>query len=149
MTDKYSAEGLKAASDLVKQVITLSTGIIALTITFLESIIQPVADGARTVPWSLIVAWVLFVCTVILGMATLGTITGSLNALDLKQNGQQLTPDQRAAAEALADSQNVRHPARLMMGMFALALAFTVATAFTLGEPPPEQAGRVAATAET
>ena len=44
-------EGLKAALETAKQVITLSTGVVALTVTFLEKIVQPQAgSAARLVP---------------------------------------------------------------------------------------------------
>jgi hypothetical protein len=46
-------EGLKAALETTKQVIALSTGVVALTVTFLEKIVQPVPGVAREVPGTL------------------------------------------------------------------------------------------------
>lgn len=126
------AEGLKSAADMVKQVITLSTGIIALTITFLEKIVQPSAEGLvwRHVPWALIIAWGCYLIAVLLGLMTLGAITGSLNALDRKERGMQLDDPQGRAAEMLAGGSNVVIPARLMSLAFVLALVFTVVAVF-------------------
>jgi hypothetical protein len=37
----FSVEGLKSSAETTKQIIVLSTGVIALTVTFLEKIVQP------------------------------------------------------------------------------------------------------------
>jgi hypothetical protein len=88
MSEKLSSEGLKAAADTTKQIITLSTGVIALTVTFLEKIVQPVApSGSRSVPWTIFGAWIVFGLAIVAGVATLGAVSGSLDAMDRKQNG--------------------------------------------------------------
>lgn len=133
MADKLSAEGLKAAADTTKQIITLSTGVIALTITFLEKVIQPATpSAARAVPWSMFAAWILFGLAILFGVVTLGAITGTLNALDRQQNGQTLNAAQTAAVNSLAQGTNVQGPAFVMYGAFLSALAFTIWTGFAV-----------------
>lgn len=130
MAEKLSAEGLKAAADFTKQVITLSTGVITLTVTFLEKIIQPTAGATRHVPVSMFSAWILFGISVIAGVATLGAIAGTLEALDRKQNEMPLSEVQRAAVDALGSGANVTWPARAMAVCFLLGMLCTIATGF-------------------
>ncbi|WP_315830757.1 hypothetical protein [Bradyrhizobium prioriisuperbiae] len=134
MADKPSSEGLKSAADTTKQIITLSTGVIALTVTFLEKVVQTTASGAgtRSVPWSMFVAWILFGVAILAAVATLGAITGTLDALDRKQNGLTLNDSQTQAIEDLANGSNVKTPALVMSATFILAMGFTIATGFLL-----------------
>ena len=132
MTDKLSFEGLKSAADTTKQIITLATGVIALTVTFLEKIVQPQTSAARAVPWTLFGAWILFGLAILFAVITLGAITGSLDALDRKQNGLSTTASQDAAIGSLANCSNVRIPAVIMSFVFVGGMALTIATGFLL-----------------
>jgi hypothetical protein len=133
MADKLVSEGLKAAADTTKQIITLSTGVIALTVTFLEKIVQPSAGaGSRAVPWTMFAAWILFGLAIIAGIMTLGAISGTLDAMDRKQNGLATTPIQDTAIDALAGGSNVRIPAIAMSVLFLGGMAFTIATGFLM-----------------
>jgi hypothetical protein len=133
MADKLASEGLKAAADTTKQIITLSTGVIALTVTFLEKIVQP-SDvvGSRSVPWTIFAAWIFFGLAIIGGTATLGAISGTLDAMDRKQNDLATTPNQDEAINALACGSNIRIPARAMSVLFLGGMAFTIATGFLM-----------------
>ena len=92
MPNKLSSEGLKAATDATKQIITLSTSVIALTVTFLEKIVQPQAiAGGRSVPWTMFGAWILFGLSILAVVVTLGAVARTLDAMDRRQNG--LTTD--------------------------------------------------------
>lgn len=64
------------AADLVKQLITLSTGIIALTVTFSKDIFN--ANGTCFSGW-LVSAWVAFFVSIILGVWALMALTGTLD----------------------------------------------------------------------
>jgi heme A synthase len=133
VADKLSAEGLKSAADTTKQIITLSTGVITLTITFLDKIIQPARpDIPHYVPWTMFTAWVFFGLAILFGVITLGAITGTLDALDRQQNGQPLNADQTAAIGALSQGANVQRPARAMSIAFLVALALTIWTGFAV-----------------
>ncbi len=132
MAGQLSSEGLKAAADTTKQIITLSTGVIALTVTFLETIVQPAAQGARLVPWTMFAAWIFFGLTIVVGVMTLGAVTGTLDALDRKQNELQLSTSQEEAIASLASGKNIRIPARVMSFLFLIGMALTIATGFLL-----------------
>ena len=67
------------ARDSSKQIITLSTGIIALTITFSKDFIASVDNTARTIA---LLAWFAFLFSVFAGVWTLLALTGTLEALD-------------------------------------------------------------------
>ena len=126
-------EGLKAALETTKQIITLSTGVITLTVTFLEKIVQPTAkEAARHVPWALKGGWICFGISLACAIWTLMAITGSLNALDREARKLPLNAAQQAAVAALADGSNIRIPALLMLFLFAVGMFLTVATGFFL-----------------
>jgi hypothetical protein len=132
MADKLSSEGLKAAADTTKQVITLATGVIALTVTFLEKIIQPTASAGRHVPWTMFAAWIFFGLAILFGVLTLGAITGTLDALDRKQNGQTVSAAQQAAIDSMSGGRNVIVPALCMNAGFMVGMALTILTGFLL-----------------
>jgi len=75
------------ASDVTKQLITLSTGVIALTITFSKDILGGVSDERVRIlffAWEvkethlLAGAWLVYLVSMIFGIATLMTLTGNL-----------------------------------------------------------------------
>jgi hypothetical protein len=134
MGEKQSAEGLKAFSDAMRQIITLSTGIIALTVTFLEKVIQPTAPSTamRSVPWTMFWAWVVLGVTIVLALWTLLAVAGSLDALDRTLNGLPLEDKHRRAVEKLVMASNVRVPALLTIVAFLAGVGFTIATGFML-----------------
>ncbi len=67
--------GFNSANDLAKQLITLSTGILALSITFIKDILK--GDG-RQVKWPLVVAWSLYFCSIVFGIWEMMAVTGSI-----------------------------------------------------------------------
>jgi hypothetical protein len=126
-------EGLKAALDTTKQIITLSIGVITLTVTFLEKIVQPGSGlTTRHVPWTLHTAWICYGLAVAFAVWTLLALTGSMNALDREARGLPLTDVQKAAAAALAEGRNIGIPALLMLLFFAAGTGLTIATGFHL-----------------
>jgi hypothetical protein len=133
MSDKLSSEGLKAAADTTKQIITLATGVIALTVTFLEKIVQPQATAAaRTVPCTMFAAWVSFGLAILAAVITLGAVTGTLDVLDRKTNGLSLTEEQEAAINALSSGSNIKIPATAMLFFFIFGMTLTIVTGFLL-----------------
>src|SRR5687768_8878476 len=94
-----SVNGLNATADAAKQIITLSTGIIALTVTFLKDVFGlGSAAGPATLPWTLYAAWFFLGLAVLAGLWTLLGVSGSLDAVDRKDNGYPVTPLQGTAA---------------------------------------------------
>jgi hypothetical protein len=127
-----TTDGLKSAADTTKQIITLSTGIITLTVTFLEKILQPTATAQRAVPWPMFTAWIFFGVAIVAAMVTLGAITGTLDAVDRQEAGLDLNQQQQNAVANLSNGPNVKYPALVMSVCFGIAMALTIATGFLL-----------------
>jgi hypothetical protein len=66
------------ASDLSKQLITVSTGIVGLSITFLKDVHKK-APGAND--WALKWSWLSYLTSVIFGFWTLMALTGALTRM--------------------------------------------------------------------
>ena len=79
-----AVEGLKAAADTTKQVIIMSSAILALTITFAKEFTPTGADHLQ-VPCAMKWAWALFFAAIFCGLYTLMAITGTLDRDDRKQ----------------------------------------------------------------
>lgn len=103
-------KGFDFALDLTKQLITVATAVIALTITFLTDVAKDAS--AWTAVW-LQFAWVLYLVSIAFGIFTLMALTGTL-------------ADPKAKAPPSINAGNVR--------LFALAqqFSFFVAVALTL-----------------
>ncbi len=121
---ELKVEGLKAASDTAKQIITLSTGVTALTITFLEKI----AKGPP--PVVLKAAWIGFGLSLFFGLVTLLAVTGTLTAVDRRNAGLDMTPAQQKVFDA--NGANVRIPALAMVLCFLAAMACVIGAGFFL-----------------
>jgi len=125
-------EGLKAALETTKQVIALSTGVITLTVTFLEKIVQPQSNSPRQVPCTLKIGWISFGLAIVCAMWTLMAITGTMNALDREARSLPLNPSQREATQNLADGTNIRVPAVVMLLFFAVGIGLMILSGFYL-----------------
>ena len=98
------------AQDATKQLITLATGVIALTITFFhEFASSPSAESKRWIEWS----WVVFVLSIVAGLWTLTALTASLEP-------------KRKDPEPSIWGANVRVPSVLQIVLFLLAVVLTV-----------------------
>jgi len=68
------------ASESTKQLIALSTGVIALTITFSKDIAR--ADAAEKIAphtkWVLFIAWAVYLLSILFGVLALLNLTGNL-----------------------------------------------------------------------
>ncbi|HUT31458.1 MAG TPA: hypothetical protein VMX13_16810 [Sedimentisphaerales bacterium] len=63
------------AADLARQLITLSTGILALTITFTKGLCGRVPSDKL---WTLKAAWLAYLLTIVFGIFSLMALTGTL-----------------------------------------------------------------------
>ena len=72
-----------AASDLAKQLIAVSTGIIGLSITFLKEVVK-MSPTAGT--WALTWSWFIFLFSIVCGFWTLMALTGSVWRLTAESN---------------------------------------------------------------
>ncbi len=101
------------ASDLSKQLITLSTGIIALTITFAKDILGPTSkSGSRL----LLFSWIGYLLSIVFGIWCLMALTGSLAPMAM--------PD---AKQGLRIDFNARLPSACQILTFIVSTALAVA----------------------
>lgn len=107
------------AADATKQLITLSTAIIALTITFSKDIIGAANIGNST---SIFTAWILLIVSVIFGILTLLALTGNLQPMkknDPESEGKEIEP-------VNINNNNIRLFSGIQILSFVAALFFTV-----------------------
>ncbi len=130
MADKPQLEGLKSAADVAKQIIALSTGVIAITVTFLEKIVQPgSATTAREVPRLLKFAWGGYGLSILFACITLMAITGTFTAFDRRANGLPLNEQQERAVTGYEG--HIRMPAGAMVFAFLGSLLLTILVGVT------------------
>lgn len=99
------------ARDTVRQFLTLATGIITLTITFLKSFVASVSDDVRLY---VLCSWGLMLLSVFFGLISLMALTGSLG----KDGRDNYRPSIR--------SKNITIPAAGQIISFFLGLVFVV-----------------------
>jgi len=73
--DNATESSFNFAQEVTKQLLTLATGIVALTITFIKDV---AADAPESAYWRIEVAWILFIVSVIFGILTLMSLTSNL-----------------------------------------------------------------------
>ena len=77
------AKATDLATEKTKQLITLCTGIIAITISFIKDVLNGVPRWAVVL---LLLAWITYFASIIYGVKLLGRIAGSLQAEPLNFN---------------------------------------------------------------
>ncbi|MEO1154671.1 MAG: hypothetical protein AAFX59_12505 [Pseudomonadota bacterium] len=112
-----STTGTDAAADTTKQILTLATAIIGLTVTFLDKFRGSAAAG-ETAPietlWQIEFSWIAFGTVIFFGLWTLLAITGEVDKAKLEKR----TPT--------AMNLNVRLPAFLTIIGFAAGMVFVI-----------------------
>ncbi len=108
--DDQTKQAFQSASDSFKQMITLSTGVLALEVTFLKDIVKDPPIIAYCV---LGISWASFLFALLFGIAGLLAITGSLS------KKSDLSPSSVYA-------NNIRMPAFIQIICFASGMIFTV-----------------------
>ena len=78
------------AADTTKQLITISTAIIALMVTFSKDILGETNVSSKT--W-LMCTWVVFIISILSGVITLMALTGTLQPLSLPSATPSATPN--------------------------------------------------------
>ncbi|WP_294294869.1 hypothetical protein [uncultured Chryseobacterium sp.] len=114
MTEE-SKKAFDFAADTVKQLITLATGIIAITITFLKDIL-----GSAIVSNSifLFISWGLFIFSILFGIFALQALTGSLQPRRINTTVLNTPPN--------INTSNIRIQVGLQIVFFISALICTV-----------------------
>jgi hypothetical protein len=110
--DEALKKAFDFAADLAKQLLTLATAIITLTITFAKDFL-PLAASPETKRWALY-AWCAFLLSIICGVWTLMALTGTLD----QRPGQTCRVSIRGA--------NVVVPAASQIILFLAGLILTV-----------------------
>lgn len=109
------------AADLTKQLITLSTGIVTITLLFSKDL-----TGPRTLAvW----AWTFYLLSTICGLWALMALTGTLAPLTSSKKthvGGKLSSSAKSADDALELGKNVRYPSALQIFTFGLATLLTL-----------------------
>jgi|SRR5688572_3384646 len=115
-------------ADTCKQLITLATGVIAVTATFSTDFVQNVASPEKHLA---LYAWLAYLASIFCGVWTMLALTGTLQPMH-----------QRDGAEPSINGWNVRLPALLQILAFLIAVGFTITFAFKMigagaGSGPP------------
>jgi hypothetical protein len=97
------------ASDLVKQLITLATAVVAVMITFVTDVLK----GAGPM-WLVILSWVFFLVSIPMGVLTLMALTGSM------------TTPKRGDAKPSIWEGNTRFLASAQVFFFSVAMALLI-----------------------
>jgi len=72
------------AQDVTKQMITLATAIITITVSFFKAVFEHPPSDAKTV---VVIAWGLYVLSILAGIAMLLNLTGNLPTLEEGSQG--------------------------------------------------------------
>ena len=133
MANDLKNDSLKAQADIAKQIITLCSGAVGFTVTFLDKFTAHAQGYPAKIPVSLYVAWVLFGLDIIFSLWTLTAITGTLDVLDRKNNEwAMLNARQVKIANGKSKSEHVNRPAMAMLATFLLAVLAMIWTGFCL-----------------
>jgi hypothetical protein len=108
MSDRIKA--FDFAIDTSKQLLTLATGIIALTVTFARDV---TGDTSGCADLLLAIAWGLYILSIVAGVGTLMTLTGNL--------------ERPQSADASIYAGNIKFFAGCQVGTFLLGIVLTVA----------------------
>lgn len=118
-------EGLKAAADLAKQLVTLSVAMIGLTITFLKDIVAPASPaGSREVSWPILTAWGGFTLCILAAIATMIGVCGSMTVLDRLAMGLPVKGKHKGFYDVYGN--NVAIAMGVMQLSFVVAIAATI-----------------------
>jgi hypothetical protein len=88
-------EGYKACNDLVKQLITLATGILALSITFTKDILKGIPQKTLLLKLS----WLLYFLSLCFGMLSMQALAGMIFKVSL--NGAKSVQDKPYGSSVL------------------------------------------------
>src|SRR5947209_6582475 len=105
--DDRQTKAFDFAQETTKQLLTLATGVLALTITFLKDITKNAPHSAQK--W-LHIAWILYLASAVFGVFTLSMLSGNLAKRD--------EPDIYA--------WNIRGPSIAQYVTFLVAIGFTI-----------------------
>ena len=103
--------GFTSANDLAKQLLTLATGILALSITFIKDVLK---SNGQVITWPLETAWVAYLLSICFGIWNMMGITGSIFDAIAKPS------------EPVTYGANIAVPAMLQIVAFLAATVFLI-----------------------
>jgi hypothetical protein len=110
-------------ADFTKQLITLSTAIIALSVTFIKDIVGK--DNLSCV-FLLALIWLLYIVSIIFGIMTLQALTGNLDPMPKKKQGKIDNDLVNSNQPILTiNSDNVLSSSKLQIYTFIIGLILT------------------------
>ncbi len=111
------------AADLTKQLITLSTAIITLTVTFSKDIIGKIDSSNR---YLLLLSWIFFIISILLGLLTLMALTGNLDPIEKneKQDDENIKKVKPSPILTITSS-NVTGTGQWQVWTFLIAISIT------------------------
>jgi hypothetical protein len=127
MTDRVKA-AFTSAADLAKQLLTLGTAVLGVTLTFSKDLIDRIPEGER---YRLERAWFLLALSLLAGTWGLMALTGALGSAS------------KVADDDLSVYRNsIRIPFTLQIALFVLGVAFLIwagSAAVDVASPPDVQ----------
>lgn len=113
LTDQ-TKQAFASAADWSKQLVTLSTGIVTLTVAFADKLFSNPSTAEKTLLWA---SWVAYLIAILAGVMVLGSLTGALAASGV--------PDQTQI-----NNGAIKLFARTQLATFAAGVALIVAFGF-------------------
>jgi hypothetical protein len=141
--DEREKKAFDFAADLSKQLITLSTGIVTITLLLSKDIAEPRAIA--------VAAWAFYLLSTLCGLWALMALTGTLAPINKLKPKTDVTVTSAQAVSSVSNDDegleiggNVRKPAGLQIFAFGVATLLTLAYVFVaLASPrkvtPPSQ----------
>lgn len=121
--EEHQKKAFDFAVDLTKQLITLSTAIITLTVTFSKDIIGAVDNANR---YLLLVSWIFFLVSILLGLLSLMALTGNLDPIPKKKKEADGTVSEtKPAPNFTITSSNITGTQQWQVWTFLLAIILT------------------------
>ena len=137
--DEREKKAFDFAADLTKQLITLSTGIVTITLLFSKDFV-----GSRLLA---VGAWIFYLLSTIFGLWALTALTGTLAPIKPRKakaiGGARAASSNRSeneTGERLEIGSNVRKPSGLQIVAFLVATVLTLAYVVATFASPPKAA---------
>jgi hypothetical protein len=137
--DERARKAVDAVSDLAKQLITLATGVIAITISFAKDIFGGHAGGNGL----LVASWVAYLVCITAGVWVLMAIAGTLDPVTSPNPTAKAT-----AQDGRVFGGNVRIPAAIQVLAFVVATVLVAAAAIAESRSGAGTAARPATSSE-
>ena len=118
--EKNKEKAFDFASETTKQLITLATAIITLTVTFSKDVIGSINQELRIY---LAVTWGIFILSIILGILTMMSLTGTLDPM---KNDENEKDNQEKPMDMSINGQNVKNFSKYQILTFLIGLILTV-----------------------